>query len=322
MRYKAWGEVRYESGTTPTDRTYTGQRSYTDDFDLMFYNARWYDSSIGRFAQADTIVPSGFQGLDRYAYVSNSPIRYTDPSGHCRGDKTDPDNPDIACWDMMNKITSKFKNMHFVDGDIWSLLELTDIYNALADHAFASEIMKANSVTFRRQHCPDSVMTKSCPNNGIGGMTARDEKNPGNYSVYIYDAAYNIEPTQNSWTPPARTNFIATVVHELTHVAMHQDIKRILGGYLNTRAQNGNPPDSFGSEYDFSSYKDTSCQQIGSICQTSEFLAMASALFQVSPASLAGAWQSDWVQGYYDAGSPYSRTLISAYPPKGTVHWK
>jgi hypothetical protein len=48
----------------------------------MFYNARWYDSSLSRFAQADTIVPSGVQGLDRYAYVNNSPINYTDPSGH------------------------------------------------------------------------------------------------------------------------------------------------------------------------------------------------------------------------------------------------
>jgi hypothetical protein len=41
-----------------------------------------YDPAIGRFAQADSIVPGGVQGLDRYAYVNNSPVRYTDPSGH------------------------------------------------------------------------------------------------------------------------------------------------------------------------------------------------------------------------------------------------
>ncbi|HCK66017.1 MAG TPA: hypothetical protein DHW49_07105, partial [Anaerolineae bacterium] len=61
------GEIRYSSGTNPTDYTFTGQFSYTNDFGLMFYNARWYDPSLGRFAQADTIVPSGVQGLDRYA---------------------------------------------------------------------------------------------------------------------------------------------------------------------------------------------------------------------------------------------------------------
>jgi hypothetical protein len=33
-------------------------------------------------AQADTIVPGGVQGLDRYAYVNNSPLNYVDSSGH------------------------------------------------------------------------------------------------------------------------------------------------------------------------------------------------------------------------------------------------
>ncbi|MBE7435990.1 MAG: RHS repeat-associated core domain-containing protein [Anaerolineales bacterium] len=66
----------------PTNYTYTGQYSYTQDFGLMFYNARWYDPSLGRFAQADSIIPPGVQGLDRYAYVNNSPVNYVDPSGH------------------------------------------------------------------------------------------------------------------------------------------------------------------------------------------------------------------------------------------------
>jgi len=48
----------------------------------MFYNARWYDSQLGRFAQADSIVPGGVQGYDRYAYVNNNPVNGTDPSGH------------------------------------------------------------------------------------------------------------------------------------------------------------------------------------------------------------------------------------------------
>jgi RHS repeat-associated protein len=84
MRYKAWGEVRYANGNLQTDRTYTGQRSYSDDFGLMFYNARWYDSSIGHFAQSDNIeVKAGdTQSLDRFGYVGNNPIKNTDPTGH------------------------------------------------------------------------------------------------------------------------------------------------------------------------------------------------------------------------------------------------
>jgi hypothetical protein len=50
----------------------------------MFYNARWLDVSLGRFTQADTIIPpnQGVQAWDRYAYTSNNPVLYTDPSGH------------------------------------------------------------------------------------------------------------------------------------------------------------------------------------------------------------------------------------------------
>jgi hypothetical protein len=44
---------------------------------------------LGRFAQPDTIIPEQSQGVqawDRYAYVNNNPIRYTDPSGHMLDD--------------------------------------------------------------------------------------------------------------------------------------------------------------------------------------------------------------------------------------------
>jgi RHS repeat-associated protein len=84
LRYRAWGETRYTSGTTPTKYTYTGQYSYTPDFGLMYYGARWYDPSLGRFNQPDTIVPdpNNPQAWDRYAYTFNNPVRYVDPDGH------------------------------------------------------------------------------------------------------------------------------------------------------------------------------------------------------------------------------------------------
>jgi RHS repeat-associated protein len=82
IRYKAWGTVRYATENVPTKYQYTGQYSYEAEFGLYFYNARWYDPVLSRFAQADSIVPSGVQGWDRYAYVNNNPLAYTDPSGH------------------------------------------------------------------------------------------------------------------------------------------------------------------------------------------------------------------------------------------------
>jgi hypothetical protein len=54
---------------------------------------RWYDQSLGRFIQPDTLVPNpGYPGdLDRYSYARNSPLRYRDPTGHWScGDQYDP----------------------------------------------------------------------------------------------------------------------------------------------------------------------------------------------------------------------------------------
>jgi RHS repeat-associated protein len=79
--YKPWGEVRQGGNSLPTDRTFTGQR-WSASIGLSYYNARWYDSALGRFAQADTIIPGGVQGLDRFAAMRNNPVKYIDPSGH------------------------------------------------------------------------------------------------------------------------------------------------------------------------------------------------------------------------------------------------
>ena len=69
---------------------YTNQRDYGKhslhgDFGLMDYNARFYSPCLGRFTQADSIVPDAGnpQAWNRYSYVLNSPLMYIDPSGHC-----------------------------------------------------------------------------------------------------------------------------------------------------------------------------------------------------------------------------------------------
>jgi RHS repeat-associated protein len=82
--YKAFGESRYTYGTLGTDYKFTGQRSEAA-LGIYWFQSRWYDGSLGRFTQPDTIVPTqtqGTQAWDRYAFVNNNPVRYTDPTGH------------------------------------------------------------------------------------------------------------------------------------------------------------------------------------------------------------------------------------------------
>lgn len=47
-------------------------------------NGRIYDQNIGRFISADPFVqfPESTQGYNRYTYVGNNPLSYTDPSGY------------------------------------------------------------------------------------------------------------------------------------------------------------------------------------------------------------------------------------------------
>ena len=89
MRYYPYGETRWSTGTLATDRRFTGQREETG-LGLYDYVARRYDPRLGRFLQADTIVPelANPQSLNRFAYVKNNPLKYTDPTGHCADDDT------------------------------------------------------------------------------------------------------------------------------------------------------------------------------------------------------------------------------------------
>ncbi len=53
---------------------------------LYYFNARWYDSDMGRFITEDPIR----DGMNWYVYCGNNPVRYVDPSGFstCVDEKT------------------------------------------------------------------------------------------------------------------------------------------------------------------------------------------------------------------------------------------
>jgi RHS repeat-associated protein len=81
QRFDAWGNKLASSGTQPR-YGYTGREPDAES-GLTYYRARYYDASIGRFTQRDQIGLNG--GINLYAYTSNNPINFTDPSGNCVG---------------------------------------------------------------------------------------------------------------------------------------------------------------------------------------------------------------------------------------------
>lgn len=68
--------------TSLTPRGYTGHEML-DDLGLVHMNGRIYDPLLGRFLSADVVVQNLLinQSYNRYSYVLNNPLTFTDPSG-------------------------------------------------------------------------------------------------------------------------------------------------------------------------------------------------------------------------------------------------
>lgn len=74
--YDPFGNVIQEVSYPDSDRIrFTGKR--LDSTGLYYFNARYYDPTIGRFISADPAR----QGLNWYVYCSNNPLVYVDPDG-------------------------------------------------------------------------------------------------------------------------------------------------------------------------------------------------------------------------------------------------
>ena len=96
MSYDAWGRTRNADGTddntcslpaaSPTTRGYTSQEEMPAVC-LINYNARIYDPTLGRFLSPDSVTQNVYdmQLLNRYTYVGNNPLSFTDPTGHLFG---------------------------------------------------------------------------------------------------------------------------------------------------------------------------------------------------------------------------------------------
>ncbi|MBP9132627.1 MAG: VCBS repeat-containing protein [Saprospiraceae bacterium] len=92
QNFDAWGRYRnkdtwsYTSPTIPTfvwlTRGYTGHE-HLREFNLVNMNGRLYDPLVARMLSPDNYVqaPDMTQNFNRYSYVLNNPLRYTDPTG-------------------------------------------------------------------------------------------------------------------------------------------------------------------------------------------------------------------------------------------------
>ena len=220
LRYSAFGEIRYQSGLTPTDFLYTGQRQEAE-IGLYYYVARWYDPAIGRFIQADSIVPNPLSafGYDRFSYAFNNPFKFTDPSGH------DPE-------DLVDFV---------IDGQDWKENEMATILEAiamtaqtLADELNRTIIRPLVSVLSKHNIIPDivyfsadeaflvtyggkvTVKRSSSEKDYAAEITGTNEITYYNVNLYAKDEEGNpyVYEVDDDWT----AGYVGHTVHELGHL--------------------------------------------------------------------------------------------------------
>ncbi len=84
-KYRAFGELKYESGIYYDNHKFTGKEE--DGTGLYYYGARYYDKSLGRWISPDPAsYPSDLrlndpQSFNPYVYCRNNPLKYVDPDG-------------------------------------------------------------------------------------------------------------------------------------------------------------------------------------------------------------------------------------------------
>jgi RHS repeat-associated protein len=93
-----------------------------NDFEVIHMGGRTYNPVLGRFMQADPFIqaPGNLQSFNRYSYVLNNPMSYTDPSGYFfkKLGKLIKDN-----WRTLASIAVGYVTFGLGTG-IWSLAEM------------------------------------------------------------------------------------------------------------------------------------------------------------------------------------------------------
>jgi RHS repeat-associated protein len=120
VEYDPWGGVSRSEGNIDPTHKFTG-KELDPETGLYYYGGRYYDPEISRFISPDPFVQDEEdpQNLNRYSYVNNDPINYTDPSGYFYMGKGIADGPGGSSGIFMRVLGGI---VGFLNGGIWGAL--------------------------------------------------------------------------------------------------------------------------------------------------------------------------------------------------------
>ena len=127
-------EVIERQTNLPFGEILTGDEKYgftgkeLDESGLQYFGARYYDSGTGRFVSADPAM----SGINWYAYSSNNPLRYVDPTGYTQ---------ESPWWHMpyyhsdvwwQESMNSAYNLAATVNNAAWTVADFTDVGDVAA----------------------------------------------------------------------------------------------------------------------------------------------------------------------------------------------
>jgi len=180
------------------------------------YQARLYDPAVGRFAQADTLVPEtgNPQSFNRYSYTYNNPIKYCDPLGHCAiSSDGKPDPSDQKCWGILINLQDEY-GITIVNHERWT----TDSLSWLSDVFLNYENWIGREV-FKQYVAGTNFLVES----SIG---ATAEWQPDRNAIVFhpekaaFNGEWNIDFTQMILSP--QNAFAKYSTHELVHLLVYR----------------------------------------------------------------------------------------------------
>ena len=152
-RYWPFGGMRSSTGSTPTDRLFTGQRQEPagdNALGLYNYNARFYSTTLGRFLSVDPVAGAEGdpQSWNPYTYVRNGPLVYSDPTGM----SWDPRDWASSAADVIggigSKIHSAYEAVTSTPGAVWDpVTQGLDLGIGTAKACWGNELCQGVAIT-------------------------------------------------------------------------------------------------------------------------------------------------------------------------------
>lgn len=234
-RYHPFGGFRTTPTAGLTDIGYTGHRhnninAGAENIGLIYMQARWYVPGVGRFLSADVLVPdpTNPQQFNRYSYVLNNALRYSDPTGHvCYDHTAGPEllgtcvNEDGSTYSLLTPLP----DLILFDGGGWTAAEMSVVNDGARQIALM--LYKASGGQFSSPHQAfmavygGSVTFYKTGTECAEGCYGRWS---GNNTINVYDDIYKNGISRI----PGENTGAKWAVHELGH-GFEAKVNTILG---------------------------------------------------------------------------------------------